>query len=244
LNLLLAIRGREWPELPPKRQRARLEGGRYYPSGDILRYNLVIGPDPNPGGRAMKHVTAILALSLLCATACVAQQSPAAPPTAAASTSAADQPATPADIDRYYDAMHVRDLMKDTMAALSKQMRQMMHDQMDKTANLPPAAREKLDQSMDKMLADMPINDILDAMRPVYAKHFTKGDIDALVAFYSTPVGKKTLAEMPAITGEAMQASSGVMQKYMEHVQEQTEQDLAEIMKDAQPDPKKATETN
>jgi hypothetical protein len=191
----------------------------------------------------MKHLTAVLALCLLATTACVAQQSPAAAPPPA-TTSAADQPATPADIDRYYEAMHVRELMKETMVAVTKQMHQMMDDQIAKTPNLPPAAKEQIQKSMDQMLADMPIDDLLNAMRPVYAKHFTKGDVDALVAFYSSPVGKKTLAEMPAITAEAMQASTGVMTKYMEHVQQQTQDMLAQMEKQAQPDPKKTTETN
>jgi len=120
----------------------------------------------------------------------------------------------------------------------------MMHDELRKTPNLPPDAEEQMNKSFDKALADMPINDLLDAMEPVYAKHFTKGDIDALIAFYSTPVGKKMLAEMPAITQEAMQASFGVTQKYMDHVMEQVNQQIAQMQKDAQPDPKKATSTN
>jgi uncharacterized protein len=180
----------------------------------------------------MKHLTAVLALCLLSATACVAQQS------------AADQPATKADIDRYYDAMHVRDLMKSTMDAVSQQVRKMMHDQLQKTPNLPPNAEEQMNKFYDKTLAEVPIDDLLDAMEPVYAKHFTKGDIDAMIAFYSTPTGKKSLAEMPAITQEAMQASSGVMQKYMDHVMQQVNEQIAQMQKDAQPDPKKATSTN
>jgi uncharacterized protein len=180
----------------------------------------------------MKHLTAVLALCLLSATACVAQQS------------AADQPATKADIDRYFDAMHVRDMTKNMMDAMSQQVRKMMHDQLQKTPSLPPDAAEQMDKFYDKIWADMPINDLLDAMEPVYAKHFTKGDIDALIAFYSTPVGKKMLAEMPAITQEAMQASFGVTQKYMDHVMEQVNQQIAQMQKDAQPDPKKATSSN
>jgi Uncharacterized protein conserved in bacteria (DUF2059) len=64
------------------------------------------------------------------------------------------------------------------------------------------------------------------------------------IAFYSTPTGKKTLAEMPAITQEAMQASSGVMQTYMEHAMQEVQDQIAQMLKEAQPDPKKATSTN
>jgi uncharacterized protein len=197
-----------------------------------MGYNSAVDAKRYTGGHSMKHLTAVLALCLLSATVCVAQQSDA------------DQPATKADIDRYYDAMRVRDMMKATMDAVSQQMRKVMHDQLQKAPNLPPDAEEKMNQFYDKMLVDMPINDLLDAMEPVYAKHFTKGDIDAMIAFYSTPTGKKALAEMPAITQEAMQASSGVLQKYMEHVETLVDQQIAQMEKDAQTDPKKATTHN
>jgi uncharacterized protein len=180
----------------------------------------------------MKHLTAVLALCLFSATACVAQQS------------AADQPATKADIDRYYETMHVRELIKNMMAAMSQQMVKLTHDQLQKTPNLPPDAQEKIDKMMKDMMTNMPTDELLDAMEPVYARHFTKGDIDALVVFYSTPTGKKMLAELPAMTQEAMQASSAVMQKYMEHAMQEVQDQIAQMQKDAQPDAKKATSTN
>ncbi|MGB9067216.1 MAG: DUF2059 domain-containing protein [Candidatus Acidiferrales bacterium] len=180
----------------------------------------------------MKHLTAVLALCFLSATGCVAQQSDA------------DQPATKADIERYYDTMHIRDMMKNMMAAMSQQMQKMMREQLQRTPNLPANAQEKIEKTVDDSLANMPIDELLDAMEPVYAKHFTKGDIDALAAFYSTPTGKKMLTELPAMTAEAMQASQSVMAKYIQHVQEQVQDQIAQMQKDAQPDAKKATTSN
>ena len=40
---------------------------------------------------------------------------------------------------------------------------------------------------------------------PVYDKHFTTAELDALIAFYKTPVGIKTVSVMPQVTQEAMQ---------------------------------------
>jgi hypothetical protein len=53
----------------------------------------------------------------------------------------------------------------------------------------------------------------MDAMIPTYEKHFTKGDMDALTAFYSAPTGQKILREMPAIMSEAMEAMMPIMRK-------------------------------
>jgi hypothetical protein len=180
----------------------------------------------------MKSLLVVILLCVGTATVCAAQQSPA------------DQPASKADIDRYYQTMHVRELMKNMMDAMSKQMRQMMHDQLQKVPNLPPDAEEKMNKMYDDMLKNMPLDDLLDAMEPVYQKHFTKGDIDSLIAFYSTPVGQKMLAEMPAITQEAMQASSGVVRKYMDQTMQQIQDQIAQLLKDSQRDSKKSTSTN
>jgi hypothetical protein len=103
----------------------------------------------------MKHLTAVLALCLFSATACVAQQS------------AADQPATPADIDRYFEATHLRALMKSTMDAYSQQIRKIMHDELQKAPNLPPDAEEQMNKFYDKSLADMPFDELLDSMKSV-----------------------------------------------------------------------------
>lgn len=45
----------------------------------------------------------------------------------------------------------------------------------------------------------------VDLIVPVYAKHFTDDELDVLIEFYGTPVGKKTVSVMPQVTKEAMQ---------------------------------------
>ncbi|UCH49311.1 MAG: DUF2059 domain-containing protein [Betaproteobacteria bacterium] len=45
----------------------------------------------------------------------------------------------------------------------------------------------------------------IDLIIPVYAKHFSTDELDALIAFYESPVGSKTVRVMPQITREAMQ---------------------------------------
>ena len=48
---------------------------------------------------------------------------------------------------------------------------------------------------------------MMNEMIPVYQRHFSKSDIDGLIAFYSSPTGQKFLREMPAVTAESMQAA-------------------------------------
>lgn len=179
-----------------------------------------------------RRILVVLVLCLIPTTVCLAQQSDA------------DQPATIADINRYYEATHVRQMMQSMMDTVAKQMRQTLHAQIEKTPNLPPDAEERMDKTFDGILQNMPTDDLLNAMAPVYAKHFTRGDIDTIVAFYSTPTGQKMVSEMPAITQEAMQASSGVIRKYMDDTMRRLQTQIEEMQRDDRAAPNKGVTTN
>jgi hypothetical protein len=57
--------------------------------------------------------------------------------------------------------------------------------------------REKLFPAMRERLPEF-----TDLASHVYAKHFTAADLDQLIAFYDSPIGKKLLAEQPAMLAE------------------------------------------
>jgi hypothetical protein len=64
---------------------------------------------------------------------------------------------------------------------------------------------DRLDRTSEGIIRDFPIDAMMNDMVPVYQRHFTKPDIDALIAFYSSPAGQKFLHEMPTVTAETMQ---------------------------------------
>jgi hypothetical protein len=88
-------------------------------------------------------------------------------------------------------------------------------------------------------MKDFPWDEMLQAMVPVYQKHFTKGDIDSLVAFYSGPTGQKVLRELPAITTESMQKMMPIMQQKMEAMQQRMLQQVAEMIQNSENKPGK-----
>ena len=45
---------------------------------------------------------------------------------------------------------------------------------------------------------------LLDEFTPLYARHFTRSEIDELIAFYRTPIGEKSIRVMPMIVEESM----------------------------------------
>jgi hypothetical protein len=60
----------------------------------------------------------------------------------------------------------------------------------------------------DRMLAEARAGsgDLADRLALVYERHFTTEEIRQLLQFYETPIGRKLLATLPAITLESMQA--------------------------------------
>jgi hypothetical protein len=155
-----------------------------------------------------------------------------------AQQSAADEPASKEDIQRYLDAVHSREMMQNMLSAMTKQMHQMTHDQVLKEKNLPPDFEARLDKMTDDLFKDFPYEAIRQAMVPVYQKHFTKGEIDALVAFYTTPTGQKILKEMPQVVAESLQASSGIVQKMMADAQSRLRSEIAQARKQNDENPK------
>lgn len=164
--------------------------------------------------------SALVLIFCLCATcACYAQQN------------TVDAPASAADVQRFLDAMHTRDMMAKMMSAIKIQQHQMIHEQIEKQKNLPPDFEAKMDDMIDQTFDNMPIDDLLQVTIPVYQKHFTKGDMDALVAFYTSPTGQKMVKELPEITAESMQASSGIIQKMMAQTTQRIQEQIAQAQK-------------
>jgi uncharacterized protein len=128
-----------------------------------------------------------------------------------------DSAASRDDILKLFDVMQVRDQMRQVMRQVTVQMRSMSREQMKKTdPNITAEELAKIDARSEQMIEAVPVNDMLDDMIPVYQKHLTKGDVDAMIGFYSTPTGQKILREMPAMAAEGMQALQPRMRKIMD----------------------------
>jgi hypothetical protein len=176
----------------------------------------------------MKRVLALACFCLVFAVPGWAQQS------------GSDAPATKEDVEAYLQAVHSHEMMLNMMDAMIKPMHQMSHQEYLKNQDkLPPDFEEHMNKIVDDMMKNMPLDEMMQAMVPSYQKHFTKGDIDAMLAFYSSPTGQKVLRELPAIMSESMQNIMPIMSKYMETVKERMQQEVARLLQQtpAQPAP-------
>jgi hypothetical protein len=68
---------------------------------------------------------------------------------------------------------------------------------------------EKMYPKVDKQLWDefakeLKAEDLITLIIPVYDKYYTEEDIDQLIVFYNSPIGKKVTETLPAISQESM----------------------------------------
>ncbi|GAB3568111.1 hypothetical protein GCM10027578_20210 [Spirosoma luteolum] len=106
--------------------------------------------------------------------------------------SAQSAPTKQEDIRQLVAVTGTIDLMKQSMQRMMGQFRQTM-------TQIPEAFWTELDKEID-------YNELLNKLLPVYDAHYTHDDIKALLAFYRSPIGQKSIRELPAI----MQESSAI----------------------------------
>jgi len=148
---------------------------------------------------------------------------------------AADAPASREQILKLFEVMHIRQQMRSVMEGVMKQQSSLVRDSLKQ--RYPQITDEEMAHMHDVMLESMnelPVDGMLDDMIPVYQKHLTQPDVEAMITFYSSPTGQKLMQEMPAMTSEGMQAAYPRMQKQMEKVMQRVEEKMKE-----KPEPKK-----
>ena len=154
---------------------------------------------------------------------------------AALAQQADDTPASREDIQTYFETVHSRDTMNKMMDAMMKSIHQLTHDQYLKNKDkLPEDFEQRMTKQMDDMMKNMPLNEMMQATIPAYQKHFTKGDVNALLAFYSSPTGQKLLRDLPSIMSESMDAMMPIMSRYMDEMQNKLQQETDEMIKQSE----------
>lgn len=155
-----------------------------------------------------------------------------------------DAPSSREDILKLFDTMKIRDQMKMVMESVAKQQHTMIRDAMRKRfPQITDQELARLDQFSGDIMKDLPIDGMLDDMIPVYQKHLSKADVDAMGVFYASPTGQKLLREMPAMTAESMQAAGPRIQAMMDKVMDRAEKMAREDQQKGE-SPRPATEKN
>ena len=156
------------------------------------------------------------------------QAVPAPVPAVAAPAVPPDQQPTKEQLARLFELMHVREqtaIVRRTMTGL---LQQQMHAQINgaedranggKITQQQQAALDRvnggkitqeqqaaldrvMDRFVEKAMTLYTIDEMLDDITGIYQRHFTREDVDAYIAFYSSPAGQHFLEIVPIITRE------------------------------------------
>jgi hypothetical protein len=150
----------------------------------------------------------------------------------------ADEPASKDDVILYLRTMHSHDMLQQVMEVQSQNMQQLFRDQLLKEkGTVPPEFDAHFKKAMDDLIKGMPIDEITQAMIPVYQQHFAKADIAAMNAFYSSPVGQKVLQVLPVVMQEGSQAAMPIVSKYLTEWKDRMQKEMKELEKESLPTP-------
>lgn len=108
-----------------------------------------------------------------------------------------------------------------------------------KVPNATPTQLADVDQFVEGLFKNMPVDEMLDAMVPIYQKHLTKDDLDGILAFYASPVGQKLQHEQPAMMQEAMQTGGEIGRRRMGAMMQQMDEFVSKMAQQAQDSQKK-----
>jgi hypothetical protein len=120
----------------------------------------------------------------------------------------ADDSLTPekqTDIRRLMEMTGGTSIARQFATASSQQMFQMLRKA---RPDIPDRALVVMNQELMGLFSERMTgpDSLFDQIVPIYHRHLSHAEIRELIAFYESPIGRKTIAIMPQVVGESMQA--------------------------------------
>ncbi|HLO87755.1 MAG TPA: DUF2059 domain-containing protein [Nostocaceae cyanobacterium] len=94
-------------------------------------------------------------------------------------------------------------------------LQQVLSESIDKAKKENPEIPKKF---WEMFAQEIKIDDFANELIPLYAKYYTNEEVEQLLAFYNTPLGKKTIQTLPQITQEAEEIGTKIGRQAAERV--------------------------
>jgi len=144
-------------------------------------------------------------------------QKPSTPAQKTAAKPAASERPTQEQVLKLLELLRVRESLQITVDAMKEQVRATAERSLRESVPVPTVDQlTRLNTIVNDVFKELVLDDLIQDVVPVYQRHLTRSDVEAVIAFYSTPAGKKILREQPAMIRESMQATAATQQKKME----------------------------
>lgn len=129
------------------------------------------------------------------------------------------------DAPSHDQVMTLLDLLRVRKAILGMMdgMKQVMKQGAEKSfrqdvPNPTPKQLAALSEIIDGAIGDTPIDEMVEAIVPIYRRHLTKSDVEEMIRFYDSPVGQKLLREQPQMLQESLRAGAAIQEKRMDQI--------------------------
>jgi hypothetical protein len=76
-----------------------------------------------------------------------------------------------------------------------------------------------------KFRAKVRTQELVDMVVPIYARHFTQEELEQLLAFYQSPIGKRFVEEQPLLVRESMEMGAEWGRKLAEEAIKESEEE-------------------
>jgi len=202
-----------------------------------------------------KFFATALVIGLVVSAAFVRPQ--ASPPPTTTSTASPDStpPAIPPDqqptkeqLAKLFELMKIREQTAAMMQTLTGMIQEQVRQQeKEMTANQPESAKltpEKqaaldslINRYLEKAISIYTVDEMLDDMAAIYTRHFTREDVDAYIAFYSTPAGQHLLQITPVLVQEYMPVVMQRVQERSKALTDEMSKEIADVLKSSAPAP-------
>ena len=200
-----------------------------------------------------KFFRTALVIGFVLSASFVRSQAGPPPATAAASPESApptvppDQQPTKQQLAKLFELMKIREQtasMTQTLTGMIQQQLQQQEKEMTanqpESANLTPEKQAALDKVMnrflEKAISIYTVDEMLDDMAAIYTRHFTREDVDAYIAFYSTPAGQHLLQLTPVIVQEYMPVVMQRVQERSKTLTAEISKEIADVLRSSAPD--------
>jgi hypothetical protein len=143
------------------------------------------------------------------------------------------------EVLKFIEVLRIRPQLNEYFDVLAKQAKEGAADAFkQKVPDATPAQLAEVDKFAEKLFKNMPIDEMVDAMIPIYQRHLTKEDLDGILAFYASPVGLKLQREQPAMMQEGMQAGGEIGRRRLGTIMQQMDDFITKMAQEQQKAPK------
>jgi hypothetical protein len=169
--------------------------------------------------RAQIAVLVFILSSFSAAQTARVSKTPANTQTQTKATKAADNGnlASREQIMKLLDLLQVPDSLALTLDAMKEQMKiGALQVFREKVENPSPEQINSVNAIVDDEFKKIGMEDLIKDVVPIYQKHLSRSDVEAVIRFYSSPVGQKIRREQPAMARESLQATAAGQRGKME----------------------------